>query len=326
MPTSKTEEEKIFNGRRENLIRKFKVRDLRFTANSLSGGEGGSVTLVARTDNAVETWAGEMIHDLSGMTHREKVPLDWCHGNEIDECIGYLDGFSQTDKEIVCTGRVIPLSEGDIASKVLKQLDAGFPLEASISFGGQGLEFEEVGRNSHAQVNGHRFDGPGIIVRKWPLRGVAICPHGADNQTSTSLALSEEEVIVTMLKGEDKMVEEEKAEVKEELTEVKEELKEVIAPPTSPSGKDFMAAFGTNGAIWFAEEKTFEEARDLHIKALEGQVKSLTERIAAADLGDDDSIKFNDGEDGEAKKTVDKLTGTLGPRLATFAAGLKFRK
>jgi hypothetical protein len=37
-----------------------------------------------------------------------------------------------------------------------------------------------------APVNGYQFEGPGIIVREWPLRGVAICPYGADANTESA--------------------------------------------------------------------------------------------------------------------------------------------
>lgn len=40
-----------------------------------------------------------------------------------------------------------------------------------------------------APVNGYDFEGPGVIIREWPLRGVAICPYGADANTE-SAALS----------------------------------------------------------------------------------------------------------------------------------------
>ena len=311
--------------------RKIKARDLIFTAEKLSvvDDSTGAISAVIRTNNPVGTWMGKMVHDLSGMFHKDKVPLDWCHGEDSDELIGFLDQFSISDTEITASGEIISLKEDDIASTVLKQLKAGIPLEASIYFGGQGLVIEEVRENAYAKVNSMRFEGPGIVVRKWPLRGVAICPHGADNMTRTSLALSEEEIAVEIL-GESEMADEQK-EVSDELTEeenVKEgedtklEEKKEDALPT---GKDFVDAFGTDGAVWFALGKSFDEARQLYIKGLEDRVKALTEQLKAADLGDDQSVEFKDDEKDEDAVDL-KLSKAIGPSLARFASSLKFRK
>jgi len=60
----------------------------------------------------------------------------------------------------------------------------GVPYEASINFGGDGIKIQELGDGETTEVNGARFDGPGIVVREWPLRGVAICPYGADMNTA----------------------------------------------------------------------------------------------------------------------------------------------
>jgi hypothetical protein len=40
-------------------------------------------------------------------------------------------------------------------------------------------------------VNGFQFAGPGIVIREWPLRGVAVCPYGADMNTRSELAQGE---------------------------------------------------------------------------------------------------------------------------------------
>jgi len=62
------------------------------------------------------------------------------------------------------------------------------PYEASINFGGSGIQVEEVAAGQAVPVNGYRFDGPGIVIREWPLRGVAVCPYGADMNTRSELA------------------------------------------------------------------------------------------------------------------------------------------
>jgi hypothetical protein len=62
----------------------------------------------------------------------------------------------------------------------------GVPYEASIFFGGDGIKIQEIAEGQVEQVNGREFAGPGVIVREWPLRGVAICPYGADSNTESA--------------------------------------------------------------------------------------------------------------------------------------------
>jgi len=167
------------------------------------GGEKGvtPVELVVRTNSPVSGWMGDIIHDHSGMFSKDKIPLDWVHGSDNKEILGYLDKSKTqvSNEEIRCFGQVISVEPNDIADRVVKQMKAGIPFESSISFGGQGLEMEEVEKGDEVTVNGAKFEGPGYVVTKWPLRGVAICPHGADNRTSASLALGEEEISVLIL-------------------------------------------------------------------------------------------------------------------------------
>ncbi len=72
------------------------------------------------------------------------------------------------------------LEDGDRASKVLREVDAGRPYEASISFHSHDNVFEYVQARQIVKVNGEDFEGPGVIARKWRLRATAICPHGYD--------------------------------------------------------------------------------------------------------------------------------------------------
>lgn len=340
-------------------MRDFKASDLILTGGELqfAGGDDGDeqhtpVELVVRTNSSVETWFGNMIHDLHGMFCKEKIPLDWSHGGESNEILGFLDKIVKSNEEIRCSGQVISIEPGDIASRVVKQMKAGIPFESSIYFGGQGLVMEEVNEEASATVNGGKFEGPGIIVRKWPLRGVAICPHGADNSTSTSLALSEEKVSVLVLTNKEATMansdvdsDVEAKEKKEEMIKFKEALREeiekelekeheekladckLVSPDGVPAIK-FKEAFGNDGSNWFVEGKTFSEASTLYTQKLEERVKVLEKRLKAAAIGDDDSVDFqdNDVEDAAIKEKAESLVPKIGPALARFAAGLKIRQ
>jgi hypothetical protein len=116
--------------------------------------------------------------------HKSRIPIDYVH--DAKEIVGYLNKFDATSGDLVTSGALVPFKDSDRATEIVHKMKAGVPYEASINFGGDGIKVEEVADGMVAQVNGYQFDGPGIIVREWPLRGVAICPYGADANTESS--------------------------------------------------------------------------------------------------------------------------------------------
>lgn len=355
--------------------KKFKSRDLILPSCGIQFAEVEQVdevtkarfSLVARTNTPIDTWMGQLIHDLHGMFHKDPVNLDWRHN--CDESIGYLDRFEVSNEKIVCYGAIVSVEPGDRASRIIKQAMAGIPFEASIYFGGQGIKVEEIPVDKKADVNGQEFNGPGIIFREWPMRGVAVCPYGADNSTSTSfnfedgdieysaLILEKKETSVSnqtndtddqKLALEKKKADEAKLKAEAEAAAIAAESKKLdesrkndnspSKAPVSPdglSGADFISAFGENGAVWFAEGKTFSESMVCHYKKLETTVKDLTEQLEALkkDAGSSTSVNFDDDDDdadGKRKKNVAKKTKELenkiGPNLAAFAANLIIKR
>jgi hypothetical protein len=148
------------------------------------------VRLVARSGKAIEHWYwGRIVHDLAGMRlHKPRLPIDYVHDSK--EIIGYLNRFDTGSGDLVTTGALVPYKDGDRATEIMHKMKAGVPYEASINFGGDGIKVEELAAGQVVEVNGARFEGPGIVVREWPLRGVAVCPYGADANTASN-ALSE---------------------------------------------------------------------------------------------------------------------------------------
>ncbi len=144
------------------------------------------VRLVARSGKAIEHWFwGRVVHDLAGMhLHKSRVPIDYVHDSK--EIVGYLNKFDSTSGNLVTSGALVPFKDSDRATEIVHKMKAGVPYEASIFFGGDGIKIEDVPEGMVAKVNGYQFDGPGIIVREWPLRGVAICPYGADANTESA--------------------------------------------------------------------------------------------------------------------------------------------
>jgi hypothetical protein len=151
------------------------------------GAKSAPVRLVARSGKAIDHWFwGRIVHDLAGMhMHKSRVPIDYCHDSK--EIIGYLNRFETADGDLVTSGALTPWKDSDRATEIIHKAAQGVPYEASINFGGDGIKIQELREGETAEVNGASFDGPGVIVREWPLRGVAICPYGADANTSSDL-------------------------------------------------------------------------------------------------------------------------------------------
>jgi len=213
--------------------------------------KSGALRMVARSGQPIEHWFfGRVVHDLSGMQmHKPRIPVDYVHDPK--EIIGYLNHFSSETGDLVATGALVPFKDSDRATEIMHKMSAGVPYEASINFGGDGLKYEEIAEGQVTQVNGYQFEGPGVVVREWPLRGVAICPYGADAQTEsrqfaegnktikatvfTEPQPTEEKIMENDKPDEVAPVEEPKADdVKPEAVEVKEGEGDTPADPVVP--------------------------------------------------------------------------------------------
>jgi len=190
------------------------------------GAKTAPVKLKARSGQPIEHWYwGNVVHDLAGMrTHKPRLTVDYAHNDS--EVLGYLNHFDATSGDLIASGALTPFREDDRASEVLYKMRQGVPYEASIFFGGDGIKIEEVGEGMVAQVNGYQFAGPGVIIREWPLRGVAICPYGADQNTeSAAMSAGNETYTATTItkqsEGEQKMNADGTVEAKTEATEGK---------------------------------------------------------------------------------------------------------
>lgn len=101
-------------------------------------------------------------------------------------------------------------------------------------------------------------------------------------------------------------------------------------PKPKKTGKDFIDAFGTQGAVWFAEGVSFVKAKELHAKAMADELKAEKKRSAelldalTKATGEATPLSFN----GERSPT--ELLGeraqqrfrNLPPKVAQFAAGI----
>jgi len=207
----------------QDTVREVPAAALRFGLGICEFGDNGEdaksapIRMVARSGKPLHHWYwGKVAHDLSGMhLHKSRLPVDYCH--EWNEVLGYLNRFEREPGEdgvpnLVCYGALTPFGEADRASEVIHKARSGVPYEASISFGGEGIVIEEVGEGATVQVNGYDFEGPGVVIRQWPLRGVAVCPYGADQNTASELSEKDRTVQITVLSQERAMSDEQPVE------------------------------------------------------------------------------------------------------------------
>lgn len=283
---------------------------LRFTTTTVEVGEqNGSEAktapfrMVARSGQPITHWYfGKVAHDLSGMyvaNGKSRISVDWEHGGIP---LGYANHFDFSSGDLVIAGTLIPY-DGDKAEEIIYKAKNGVPFEASISWGGEETVIEEYAEGQTTTVNGYEFAGPGVVVRKWPLRSMAICREGADQNTSTEFTNNETINIEVKNMGEVETVENqavveatqnETKEVAEatavEATAVAEEVAveptvEVTNKVEESQGTKYMRVFGeSQGAIYFAKGLNFETAMLTHLEWQQQQISEL-KTIAQSERG-----------------------------------------
>lgn len=148
------------------------------------------VTLKARDGGPIlHGWWGKIAHDFKGMSvpAAKRIPIDHVHS---DKALGYINEFDTSDGHLILKGKYVSTEKGDLAWTIATQIIAGVPFQSSIFFDdpedGE-MEIDEVKKEKSVTVNGFTWTGPGLIVKKWLLRGVATCLYGADSKTSTQV-------------------------------------------------------------------------------------------------------------------------------------------
>lgn len=292
--------------------------------------------MVARTGDAIEhPYWGRVVHDLSGMlTHKPRLPIDFNH--DPDEVIGYANRFDHSSGDLEVSGALVPYKDSDRASEIVHKQRNGVPYEASIDFSGARLKVEEVPEGEPVEVNGRQFVGPLNIIRQWSLRGVAVCPYGADRNTMTAFSNSEAtqevEIMAAEIKEDKPEVEEapvaaeaveatpdtDKAEAAEAVEATPEATEAEQAPEPQPEpaqlsapGQKYLDSFGDQGGVWFAQGKSYEECQSLFVDKLRDENEQLRAKLGAVDAGEESPVKFS-GEDrskGEKKNRGIRFAG-----------------
>ena len=253
------------------------------------------VTLLARSGKPIQHWYwGSVVHDFAGMKrHKDELPIDYCHDSR--EVLGFLDKFDTSSGDLKTSGALVPFDEKDRANEIAFKSKNKVPYEASINFSGGPLRLEELEVGTSATVNGNVVNGPALVIREWPLRGVAICLYGADMGTSTEFSAGgngndkRESIEVTLFSNrgnsmpaantpEGKITETNKQQLQQQPpagdakpgetptpaadpTKLGESAKpgETPAPATATPkpGQEYIDAFGADGALWFHQGKPF---------------------------------------------------------------------
>lgn len=141
------------------------------------------IKIFARSAQPIDHWWwGRVVHDMAGMTGKDRIPIDYCHDDK--EVIGFMNKRELTDDGLLLSGALVPFAkrQDDRATEVLHKSALGVPYEGSIDFRGE-MAVEDVPAGVSTEVNGFQFAGPGVVIRQWTLRGVALCPYGADANT-----------------------------------------------------------------------------------------------------------------------------------------------
>lgn len=139
------------------------------------GAKSAPFRMVARSGDSISHWYwGDIVHDLSGCDHRDRIPIDYCHDDR--EVIGYANHFSDESGDLEVSGALVPYKDNDRASEIVHKSQAGVPYEASIFFSDPVIE--EVRPGQTVEVNGRQFLGPVTVVRKWHLRNRRLSLRG----------------------------------------------------------------------------------------------------------------------------------------------------
>lgn len=264
------------------------------------------VKMIARSKGVMDHWYwGRSVHDMSGMLiHKAKVPIDYEHGEEI----GYVDLWSTESGDLVLSGALVPTNQpNDLASRLIQRAGGGVPYEASINWHDWNtLVIEDVPGGATAEVNGYTVQGPVTIFRQWSLRGVAICPYGADKNTVSKFSKrqTKEGDMPTKDVKQDAATKPSDAEAGAG-TDVKDQGQAKAAekgsqeaaatasttasapaatvPDARKECQRFVQAFGaTDGANWYVAGLSFEEANAKFMQKLREENEAMKQKLSAA--------------------------------------------
>ena len=272
-------------------------------ASDAEGDKPAVVHIKARGKDCVYACPLREYEDFEGMNAPEVITLNIDH--DTDKTIGKAYNFALTEYGLECDAEIYPSLHPE-APRVIEMLKHGLPLQASITFTtNEQDDIDLVEEGQKASVNGFEVDGPAFIYRRWNLRSLAICIHGADNSTTVEAVSLSQEKFKELLKMKKQRSEEEKPVVDDEEKKVENADEQTQTPEETPT------------------EGSDVEAR---LSAIEQKLDDLANAVAALQATSEtetDPVKIEESddakEDDEEKKELSKKIETLEASIKNLA-------
>lgn len=151
-------------------------------------GEGKQPTfsVVAYTGGAIEIvgWDLPVVVDLAGVQFSKSLVANLDHDDK--ERVGHCTAHSTDGGQLTLSGVISAATKA--AQEVVANAAAGFPWQASIE--AKPTSVTPISAKKSIQANGRTFQGPLYHIRASVLNGFAFVSHGADDNTSVSIAAS----------------------------------------------------------------------------------------------------------------------------------------
>jgi len=149
-------------------------------------GESGppSFDVVAYTGGplVLAGWDAPVVVSLKGIGFSKSLVANLDHDGR--QRVGHVTATSKDDGQLTMAGKVSAAT--DAAREVVESAANGFVWQASIEASPD--ELLEVASGKSVKVNGQEFTGPLYVAAKSTIRGFAFVSHGADENTSVSIA------------------------------------------------------------------------------------------------------------------------------------------
>jgi hypothetical protein len=151
-------------------------------------GEGASgppsFNVVAYTGGplVLAGWDAPVAVDIKGISFGKSLIANLDHDRS--KRVGHVTATDKADGQLTLSGKVSAAT--DAAREVVESAANGFIWQASIEASPD--EIREVAAGKIVKVNGQDMTGPLYVAAKSTLRGFAFVSHGADDNTSVSIA------------------------------------------------------------------------------------------------------------------------------------------
>lgn len=126
-----------------------------------------------------------VVIDLAGVEYRKSLVANLDHDEK--KRVGNVTEVTNDGKQLIMAG--VASASTQSRDEVVNSAADGFVWQASVE-GPQPTKLEFVRAGQSAQANGQTFKGPVIIARKSRITGFAFVSHGADDNTTVSIAAS----------------------------------------------------------------------------------------------------------------------------------------